>query len=137
MKNVSTFYIAVFLMIALTFGTPFVSYAQQVPEGAEKTTTSEQEANTKFEKLIATAKVVAERDAKVDFGNNQKILWFSTGFGCSVLGVAAAYLWEAQPPPTRLLGKSPEYVEVYGYTLSERITEKTSDVCWKRGVLCP
>ena len=116
MKNVPTFHISVFLMIALSFSTPFVSYAQRVREEGEKTTASEQETNTEFEKLAATAKADAKRDVKVDFGNRDQLLWFSVGFGCSILGVAAAYLGEGHPPPLRLLGKPPDYVLTYGDT---------------------
>ena len=78
--------------------------------------------NTKSENqpLIATAKADAERDVKVDFGNAEQFLWFSVGFGCSVFGVAAA-LGEAQPPPVRLLGKSPDYVGIYAHTYQEKL----------------
>ena len=121
MKIVPTFYIVVFLMIALTFGAPFVSYAQQVPEGAEETITSEQEMNAGFEKLVATATADAKQDVKVDFNNYQKLSWFSVGFGCSVLGVASAYLQKIQPPSTRLLAKPPDYVLIYGNTYQNEL----------------
>ena len=115
MKNISTFYITVFLII-LTFSTPFISYAQQVSDDGEKTIISEQETNTEFEKLIATATADAKRDVKVDFGNREQLSWLSVGFTCSVLGVASAYFQKAQPPPVRLLGKPPAYVLIYGNT---------------------
>ena len=120
----STFQASVFLMAVLVFSIPFVTLAQQNAEVSDAKSIAARKTKSENQLLIATAKVVAERDAKVDFGNNQKILWFSTGFGCSVLGVAAAYLWEAQPLPTRLLGKSPEYVEIYGYTYQSELQKK-------------
>ena len=124
MKVRSTFYVLVFLMAVLGFSMPFVAIAQQNAEVSDAKPIAARKTKSENQLLITTAKVVAERDVKVEFGNNQKILWFSTGFGCSVLGVAAAYLWEAQPPPTRLLGKSPEYVEIYGYTYQSELQKK-------------
>ena len=112
MKKVSTFYIAVYLMIGLTVDTPFVSYAQQVDKKTEATTTSKQETNADT-KMIATVKGVAERDVKADFRNHERLSWFTLGLGCNACGFAAAYFADAQPPVDRLLGKSPDYVNFY------------------------
>ena len=38
-----------------------------------------------------------------------------------IFGVAAAYLEETQPPPVRLLGKSPDYVKIYGHTYQNEL----------------
>ena len=123
MKNISTGYSAVFLMIVLTCSAPFLSYAQHVPKGAKETTTSEQGMNPESE-LVATAVADAKRDVNVDFSNYDGFLWFSVGFGCSVLGIAAAYFAEGRPPPVRLLGKSPDYVIIYGDTYRSELRKK-------------
>ena len=108
-------------MAVLVFSMPFVTLAQQNTEVADAKSIAAQKAESENQSLIATAKVVAERDVIVDFGSYQRFSWFSVGFGCSFLGVAAAYLQEAQPPSFRLLGKSPEYVEIYGNTYQNEL----------------
>ena len=117
----STFHVSVFLMAVLVFSMPFVTIAQQTAEAAD--TKSAPGAYTKSEKdlLTATAKADAERDVKVDFGNYEQLVWFSAGFGGSIFGVAVAYLEEAQPPPVRLLGKSPDYVKTYANTYHDKL----------------
>jgi hypothetical protein len=49
-------------------------------------------------------------DAKADVS-----AWQWIGVGClfTLFGVAAAYIIKPTPPPDKLLGKSPEYVESY------------------------
>ena len=100
---------------------PFVTLAQQNAEAADTKSTIKRDTKSENQSLIATAKTDAERDVKIDFGNYERLLWFSAGFGCSVFGVAAAYLEEAQPPPVRLLGKSPDYVGIYAHTYQEKL----------------
>ena len=69
-------------------------------------------------------KKAAYDDASNDASNDGKIelwLWCSGGFclgfggGCLLgsLGVVAAYFRQPSPPPTRFLGKPPEYIDVY------------------------
>ena len=120
MKINSTFHVSVFLMAVLVFSMPFVTLAQQNAEVADTKSTIERDTKSENQPLIATAKADAERDVKVDFGDYEKFLWFSVGFGCSVFGVAAA-LGEVQPPPVRLLGKSPDYVGIYAHTYQEKL----------------
>lgn len=78
-------------MAVLTFGMPFVTFAQQ-------------------NSLQAEAIVAAERDARADTNTG---LWFLGGCLGGVVGVIVAYAVEPAPPATRLLGKSPEYVAFY------------------------
>ena len=121
MKVRSTFYASVFLMAVLVFSMPFVTLAQQNSEIADTKSAAVGDTKSENQLLIATAKADAERDVKVDFGNYEQLLWFSAGFGCSIFGVAAAYLEETQPPPVRLLGKSPDYVKIYGHTYQNEL----------------
>lgn len=63
----------------------------------------------------------AAYDDANDDANVDRCLWLSGGLclgvggGClfGSLGVVAAYFYDPSPPPTRLLGKPPEYVDVY------------------------
>ena len=123
MKSNSTFFVLISLMIVLIFSISFFTLAQQNAEVADAKSIAEQNTKSAKESLIATAKADAERDVKVDFGNNEKLLWFSAGFGCCVFGVMAAHLGKAQTPPVRLLGKSPEYVEIYMHTYEDKLHE--------------
>ena len=66
--------------------------------------------------VYETARNDANTDANID-----RYLWLSGGLclgfggGCLLgpLGIVAAYFYEPSPPPTRLLGKPPEYVDFY------------------------
>ena len=116
-----TFHVLVFLTAVLVFSMPFGTLAQQNSEIADTKSAAVGDTKSENQLLIATAKADAERDVKVDFGNYEQLLWFSAGFGCSIFGVAAAYLEETQPPPVRLLGKSPDYVKIYGHTYQNEL----------------
>jgi len=52
----------------------------------------------------------AQMDAKTDVNGT---LWMGAGFLFGLFGIGAAYLIEPDPPASRLLGKSPEYVAAY------------------------
>ncbi len=52
----------------------------------------------------------AQLDAQTDVNSN---LWFGAGCLFGLIGWGAAYVIEANPPATRMLGKSPEYVALY------------------------
>jgi len=52
----------------------------------------------------------AQMDAKTDVNSN---LWFGAGCLFGLLGIGAAYVIEPNPPATRMLGKTPEYVAQY------------------------
>lgn len=85
-------------MAVLTFSMPFVTFAQQ-------------------NSLQAEAIAAAERDAQNDIN---KGLWFLGGCFGGVIGVIIAYGIEPSPPATRLLGKSPEYVDFYTQAYVEK-----------------
>lgn len=66
----------------------------------------------------------ARDDASTDVGTAATIdlcLWLSGGFslgvvgGCllGALGIVGARFYEPSPPPTRFIGKSPEYIDAY------------------------
>jgi len=54
--------------------------------------------------------VQAKADAEMDVN---KTMWFVGGCLIGVLGVGAAYLVKPNPPASKLLGKSPEYIASY------------------------
>ena len=91
MKIDSAFHFFVLLMALLTFGMPFVTFAQQLSVQAEATN-------------------AAQRDAVARTNQN---MWRI--FGClgGLFAVAGGYLYEPAPPASALLGKSPEYVAFY------------------------
>jgi hypothetical protein len=63
----------------------------------------------------------AAYDDAHDDANVDRCMWLSGGLclgfggGCLLgpLGIVAAHFYEPSPPPTRLLGKPPEYVDFY------------------------
>ena len=76
--------------------------------------------------IYETAHDDAHDDANVD-----RCMWLSGGLclgvggGCLLgsLGIVAAHFYEPSPPPTRLLGKPPEYVDFYVSNYKEVKTE--------------
>ena len=92
-------------MAILTFSTPSVSLAQQNAVQAEAATTAKADANKEVNKL----------------------LWFGTGCLFSSIfflpapygyilppaGLIGSYLYQPDPPPLQLIGKSPEYIAAY------------------------
>ncbi len=113
MKIGSSFRVFTFFMVILIFSMPFVSLAQQ---------------NSGQTEAIA-AEAAAEADANKDVN---KPLWFGAGCllsglsfaplpGCyslflPPLGLTGTYFYQPDPPASRLIGKSPEYVDVYTQT---------------------
>lgn len=93
-------------MAALTLVMPFVTLAQQNSVEAQA--------------IIDAATADANRDVN-------KPLWFGTGclissliflpnwYGCLLppIGLTGTYVYRPDPPLAQLIGKSPEYVEVY------------------------
>ncbi len=90
----------------------------------QKTETQETESQELVSKL---AVMDAESDAKA---TTDKFWWFSgtcmgttflTCLFCGLPSMAIASIYEPPPPASRLIGKSPEYVEVYQKTYKEKV----------------
>ncbi|RKU30817.1 hypothetical protein C6497_03840 [Candidatus Poribacteria bacterium] len=54
--------------------------------------------------------ITAEEDAVSDAS---KLIWFIAGLGLSILGVLLAYIYQQEPPGSRFLDKSQEYIVIY------------------------
>ena len=105
MKINSTFHVLVFLMAVLIFSMPFVTFAQQHSVQAEAITAAEQDANKDVNKFLW-------------FGVGcilSGLFFLSEPFGYIVppSGIVGTYFYRPTPPPSRLIGKSPEYVAAY------------------------
>jgi hypothetical protein len=105
------------LVVALTFGLPFISNV------AETEANSSQTELEVLSRIVAAAENDADNDADAD-----GCLWFCSGFslaiggGCLLgsLSLIGSYLHRPSPPLTRLVGKPPEYIGVYIDTYKER-----------------
>lgn len=56
------------------------------------------------------ARIDAEQDAELDVS---KILWIVVGFFISLIGILIAYIYQPNPPATKLIDKSQEYAMFY------------------------
>ena len=56
------------------------------------------------------ARMDAEQDAELDVS---KILWIVVGFFISLIGILIAYIYQPNPPATKLMDKSQEYAMFY------------------------
>ena len=69
---------------------------------------------------VATARNDASTDVRTA-ATIDTCLWLSGGFGLGIgggcllgaLGIVGARFYEPSPPPTRFIGKSPEYIDAY------------------------
>ncbi|MCG9126680.1 hypothetical protein JT359_03665 [Candidatus Poribacteria bacterium] len=52
----------------------------------------------------------AEADAATDC---YKIIWFFAGLGLTIIGVILGYIYQQEPPASRFLDKSHEFIVVY------------------------
>lgn len=59
---------------------------------------------------ITAGRIAGSQAARM---NTNGTLWLAVGCLAGIIGVAVAYVVEAQPSATMLLGKSPEYVAAY------------------------
>ena len=105
MKVISTFHVLVIFTVVLMFSPSFATFA---------------ESSFVRDKVIETAKADADKDVN-------KFVW--VGAGCLAsgivpllgrygyaglpLGLLGCHLYQPGPPPSRLVGKSPEYVATY------------------------
>ena len=62
--------------------------------------------------------ITAEADAVSD---SNKLIWLLAGLGLSILGVLLAYIYQQEPPASRLLEKSQEYVAIYKDTYKAKL----------------
>lgn len=114
MKTNSIFRVSVFWMVLLTFSMPFTAFAQQ-------------------SSVVTQAEADAAADANKDVN---KPLWFGTGCLLSGLiflplpgwsscllppaGLTGTYFYRPAPPAMRLIGRTPEYVDVYTSTYKSK-----------------
>lgn len=56
------------------------------------------------------ARIDAEQDAELDVS---KILWIVVGFFINLVGILIAYIYQPNPPATKLIDKSQEYAMFY------------------------
>lgn len=114
MKINLIFYVLVFWVVLLTFSMPFTALAQR-------------------NLVVAQAEADATADANKDVN---KPLWFGTGCLISGLvflplpgwsscllppvGLTGTYFYRPAPPVSRLIGRTPEYVDVYTSTYKSK-----------------
>ena len=109
----SRFHIFVLFTTVLFISMPFLSIAASITKEIENKATTE----TDSAEWIKTAKA----DAKSDLDNTQRVIWCLAGVGCTVWAVSAAALMDPNPPPHRLLERSPEYVAIYADTYTKEM----------------
>ena len=106
MKINAAFHVLVFLMAVLAFSTPFVTMAQQNFVQAEAATAAEADANKDVSKLLCfSAGCVLSA-----------VFFLPSPYGYLLppTGIIGAYFYQPGPPPSRLIGKSPEiYIRLY------------------------
>ena len=121
MKINTTFHILVFLMAVLTFSTPFVTMAQQNFVQAEVATAAEADANKDVSKLLCFSA-----------GCVLSALFFLPspyGYLLPPAGIIGSYSYRPGPPPSRLIGKSPEYI----YPLIQQLTNQKEEISKRYG----
>ena len=92
-------------MAGLTFSTPFVTIAQQNFVQTEAATAAEADANKDVNKLLCFSA-----------GCVLSALFFLPspyGYLLPPTGIIGLYSYQPVPPPSRLIGKSPEYIAAY------------------------
>ena len=109
-------------MTGLTFSTPFVTIAQQNFVQAEAATAAEADANKDVNKLLCFS-----------VGCVFSALFFLPtpyGYLLPPTGIIGSYSYRPSPPPSRLIGKSPEYVDAYtsAYQLKRANIQATMDI---------
>lgn len=63
------------------------------------------------------ARIDAEQDAELDVS---KILWVVVGFFITFIGILIAYIYQPNPPATKLIDKSQEYAMFYTEAYKEK-----------------
>jgi hypothetical protein len=111
-KTSSTFHVSFLFMAVLTFSMPFVSIAQQNSVQAEAATIAEADANKDVSKLLCFSA-----------GCVLSALFFLPspyGYLLPPAGIIGSYSYRPGPPPSRLIGKSPEYISAYTTTYKSK-----------------
>ena len=111
-KISSTFHVSVLFMAVLTFSMPFVTIAQQNSVQAEAATTAEADANKDVSRLLCFSA-----------GCVLSAVFFLPspyGYVLPPVGIIGSYFYQPEPPPSRFIGKSPEYVTVYTLTYKSK-----------------
>ena len=91
---------------------PFVTIAQQNSVQAEAATTAEADANKDVSKLLCFSA-----------GCVLSALFFLPspyGYVSPPVGIIGSYFYQPEPPPSRFIGKSPEYVTAYTLTYKSK-----------------
>ena len=122
MRISSTFHFFASFMAVLIFSMPFIVLAQE---------------NSVRASVIAAPEANAEAEAVADANKDvNRPLWFGTGclisglvfvplpswYSCLLppAGLTGTYFYQPDPPLSRLIGKSPEYVAVYTQTYKSK-----------------
>ena len=107
-KICSKFHVLVLVITGLAFSTPFVTIAQQNFVQAEAAPAAEADANKDVNKLLCFSAGCAL----------SSLFFLPSPYGYLVLptGIIGAYSYRPPPPPSRLIGKSPEYIAAYTST---------------------
>ena len=137
MKINSTFHVSV-LLIALLLLSTSVSFSQQNLSITEAKLTAERDARTDVGKakwfgggFLVTGGTLLVLRILVEVENDtENLALIVSGSSCLLHGggLAAAFMSESVPPPTRLLGKSVEYVSYY--TDAYRTESRRSKALW-------
>ena len=96
------------LLLLLVLVVPFKAIAEQ-----QLVTVSEQE----------LAILHATRDAQ----QSNEPVWIFAGFFLNIVGILGANILTPTVPPTKLLGKSPEYVDSYTKTYQREVRRKRTE----------
>ena len=108
----TAFHVLIFLIAVLTFCTSFIAMAQQSSGQAEAATAAEADANKDVSKLLC-----------VSAGCVLSALFFLPspyGYLFPPTGIIGSYSYRPVPPPSRLIGKSPEYISAYTTTYKSK-----------------
>lgn len=127
MKISSTFHVLVFFMIVLVISMPFISFAQENSPEAQAKMAAERDAETDTNKLLWAGVGCAVPFCGLLGGiaglyvsgfpfNEGPAYTVCVGTAAGCLVPISPILSQPIPPPERLLGKSPEYVDFYTNT---------------------
>ena len=111
-KISAAFRVLISFIAMLTFSTPFVTMAQQNFVQAEAATVAEADVNKDVSKLLCfSAGCVLSA-----------VFFLPSPYGYLLppVGIIGSYSYRPVPPPSRLIGKSPEYISAYTTTYKSK-----------------